>query len=111
MSKEWVKRLKVGDAVIVQTDSLDRVMRVERITPTGRIVVGGTTFTPDGWLYGSGYWSASLCEATPEAIDSIRKNKKITSVFKLIKDTKSITYEQAIEIEKILTVLQEVNHE
>lgn len=63
--KEWVKTLKVGDAVHVwEINKFVYSDTVTRITPTGRIVLSkGDTFWPQGWIYkasGSAYCSRRL---------------------------------------------------
>ena len=75
----WRKALKKGDVVIVTNHGMrgeDAVMRVARVTPTGRIVVDcgncQRTFNQMGMEMGVGVWSRSYLEApTKERIEEI----------------------------------------
>lgn len=113
MSYEWIKNLKVGDLVIVNDGGYygaKAIKPVDKITPSGRLVVGKNTFLDNGDQYGGDhYWHMNIEEATPEAVKDIRRNQKVRAVYKKIKDMKSITYEQAVAIEKILRT--EVTHD
>lgn len=52
----------------------ETVCVVERRTPSGRIVVGGVEFNPDGWERRRARISdkSRLLESTPERLDKIR---------------------------------------
>lgn len=111
MNSEWTSNLKAGDVVIVKDGGYygtRKIVPVERITPSGRIVAGGRVFKPDGSQYGGNpYYSVTILEATPEIIESIRQNEKIENVLKTMHGVRSISYEQSVEIEKILNTSQE----
>lgn len=97
----WLKSLKAGDIVIVSSHFGESICKVEKITPTGKIRVGGNLFT-DG-LHRQVWGYDRLEEATDERIAKIRKKAKIRKVLNLMRETKDITYEEAVAIEKILT--------
>ena len=111
MKETWIDKLQVGDKVIVLSNRSEKVSTVERITPTRRIVVGGITFDKHGSIYGRSYSYAWLREASESEINRIQRESKIKAVMSLIGKINQITYEQAVEIEKILAAPQEVNHE
>lgn len=104
MEKEWIGKLKVGDLVIVSFGyNSDRIERVERITKSGRIIVGGRTFKPDGWQYGGGsYYYSQIREATEECVNQIHEDDFKKKVLMRMRGTNVISYEQAVEIERIL---------
>lgn len=82
MSKDkrtgWLADLQVGDRVFMYSRYVTRVSEVEKITPTGRIVVDNITFTHEGRQYsGQGYNTYSLKEFTKEEYD-----KFIVAVYK-----------------------------
>jgi hypothetical protein len=50
------KQMKVGDEVAVTNHhGLVQLANIDRITPTGRIVVNRVTYRPDGYEMGGGY--------------------------------------------------------
>lgn len=104
MNKQWIENLKPGDKVIVRGRWRAEIAEVDRITPTGRIVINGTTFNPDGSERGgnSCYNRATIAEATPELIDKITRNNTVSRVKNKLHNINELTYEQAVEIEKIL---------
>lgn len=100
----WLENLKEGDLVIVHTRMTDRVRKVEKITPTGKIRVDGELYAKNG-TRGNDLWSVSiLMEATPEAIEKIRNKSLIANAIALMKSEKAanINVEQAKAIIKIL---------
>ena len=107
MSEEqWIKDLKVGDKVIIHNSRgyIPMIKTVERITPTGRIVVSGTNFKKDGWQMNTGNsWSRQHLEQwTEERELDIRKKIFIGKVLSKINDLDTLTYDQAYLINEIL---------
>lgn len=78
-SNEWLGSLKPGDEVIVSSRHYEDIRLVERITPTGRIVVnvGGMStreFNADGWQRGGdSYGRSHIVEPTQERRDKIEQ--------------------------------------
>lgn len=102
----WLAGLIVGDAVIVANYYNESVGKVEKITPTGRITVGRTTYDADGREYGSsrGYHPYRLREATQDKIEDIRQKSIIANAMRAMDSCKKVTYEQAVKILEILEV-------
>ncbi len=74
-NKDWIKNLKPGDQVTINGKY---VKLVERVTPSGRIVVGGATYNSDGSMRGGSSWNHSwLVEATPDIIERITSKETI----------------------------------
>ncbi len=74
MGGEWLQALKPGDKVIITGGYGDQIGIVDKITPTGRIVVGGEVYNPQsGRSYSGGDWRRRyLIEAIPERVKKIR---------------------------------------
>lgn len=102
MGNEWLKNLKPGNKVIVRGFGYDDMEVVERITPTGRIVVKHTTYDPNGIERGSYGLRRRLYEATPEAVEQIRRDGIIHAAVKHMRNTPNITYDQAVQILAVL---------
>ena len=96
--------LKAGEKVIVASKwNGESVQIIEKITPKGYIKVNGTLYDKYGSAKTSDAWNRNtIFEATPERIKNINEQKFINRVFKKIRDCKSLTYEQAVKIDKIL---------
>ena len=65
MSVEW----QVGQQVSL---GRARIAVVERVTSSGRAIVAGRTFNPDGRLRGGSYSSERIERITPEILNEIR---------------------------------------
>lgn len=109
MSKEWLSQLKEGDKVVVYSygwgNSSYNERVVEKITPKGFIKVNGSLFNPnDGYRRGDG----GACLQNPndnEVMEKVKKYRKDMFISKILRDmweTRCLTYEQAIEIDRIL---------
>lgn len=71
--KGWLAELTVGSLVIVSSRYGSRVVKVEKITPSGRITASRCQFNPDGQEIGHyGFWRDHLSEATPDAVAKIK---------------------------------------
>lgn len=68
-----MSKWEVGQQVIVRSAGYDRLATIDRITPSGRVIVGNRQFTPSGTEYGrSQDWHPdTIREATPEAVLAI----------------------------------------
>ena len=97
---EWLKNLKVGDKVFVKSNFNKSLATVQRITPSGRIVVNNTLYT--NGFNRSNIWNIlSLEEATEKAVTKFVRTEFIRNVFKAVVD-KKLTYEQAKQINEVL---------
>lgn len=96
---DWIKDLKVGDKVIISIRFSEQIAKVENITPAGNIKANGRIFKPNGIERSGDVWErAYLREATPEKITEITHQNIIAKAMRLMKETKSITVEQAKNI-------------
>lgn len=105
----WLEELKAGDKVFVRSGSETTLETVQKITPTGRVVVNNTQFI-DG-TNKSNMWNIfALEEATEEKIKEYKIRRFIRRVFNELKLKKSMTYTQAKKINEILDLgVQEEN--
>ena len=100
---DWLEKLKVGDKVFVRSNSGIRLATVQRITPTGSIVVNNTQFS--GGVNRSNMWDImTLDEATEEKIQQYKINVFIRNVYAALKINKSMNYEQAKQINELLNL-------
>lgn len=101
--EDWLEKLKVGDKVFVRDNSGIRLATVQRITPTGRIVVNNTQFS--GGVNRSNMWNImTLGEATEEKIQQYKIDVFICKVYAALKINKSMNYEQAKQINELLNL-------
>ena len=101
MNESWIKKLKAGDKVFVNSNLGRSLATVQRITPTGRVVVNNTQFINGANL--SNMWNIlRLEEATEEAVKVYKIGVFVRGVFRKLRETKAMTYEQAKEINTIL---------
>ena len=105
----WLEELKVGDKVFISCRSGMALQTVQRITPTGRVVVNGIKFI--GGVNRSNKWDIlTLEEATEEKIREYKIRRFIRRVFNELKLKKAMTYAQAKKINEILDLgVQEEN--
>ena len=96
----WLRELKVGDYVFVNSSGWRGTVlaKVEKITPTGRIVTDNTTFGPDGFYHVDRFRIDMLQQATEKQVSEyLAKNqKKLMSnkICSLLKtDWENIDYE------------------
>lgn len=88
--KGWLRDLKVGDKVFIVSSkgvlgSVRTLAVVEKITPTGRLNVGGQQFPPSGSIY-ENYRSTKLEQATEQAIQEHISNVEKQKLIKEIND-------------------------
>lgn len=105
----WLEGLKAGDKVFVSSRSGTTLQTVQKITPTGRVVVNNTQFINGKNM--SNMWNIlTLEEATEEKVKEYRIRGFIRRVFNEMKLKKSMTYAQAKKINEILDLgVQEEN--
>lgn len=107
---EWLKQLKAGDDVVIRTwnwgGSGYTNAKVEKITPTGFIRVKGILYKPNDGNSRSG--NSGLLDPNDETtIKLLKEHTEKTFVKQTmykIRNTsnENITYEQAVEIRKIM---------
>lgn len=77
MDSDWLKNLKAGDEVAIKNGDYyggTSIQRVDRLTPSGRIVISKRTFEAAGYERGGHSFSwgrAKLLEPTQEVRDKI----------------------------------------
>lgn len=105
----WLEELKAGDKVFVSSRSGTTLQTVQRITPTGRVVVNNIQFI--NGANGSNPWDVIIIEeATKEKIEEYNAYRFVQRVFKELRLKKSMTYAQAKKINEILDLgVQEEN--
>lgn len=104
MTQDWLKNLKADDYVFVISRRGKRLTKVQRITPTGRIIVDNIQFI--NGVNQSNQWDIMrLEEATTEAVKKYKETQFICAVkLAMINNTKIMTYKQAKEINEILNL-------
>lgn len=102
MAKDWLKNLKAGDYVFISSRRGKSLTRVQRITPTGRVVVDNIQFI-DGVNRSDKWDIMTLEEATDEAVIKYKAIQFIRAVKSAMNNTK-MTYKQAKEINEILNL-------
>ena len=102
MTQDWLKNLKADDYVFINSRIGKRLTTVQRVTPTGRIIVDNIQFI--GGANHSNKWDImTLEEATTEAVEKYKAIQFIRAV-KLAMNNTKMTYKQAQEINKILNL-------
>ena len=74
--QKWLDSLEVGDVVVVEHWNYGLsyyIKKIDRITPTRRIIVDNYIFTSDGRIYGNRYSPTYLREYTPEIVKKIKQ--------------------------------------
>ena len=99
MTQDWLKNLKADDYVFISSRRRERLTRVQKITPTGRVVVDNIQFI--NGANRSNKWT--LEEATTEAVEKYKAIQFIRAV-KLAMNNTKMTYKQAQEINEILNL-------
>lgn len=102
MTQDWLKNLKADDYVFINSRIGKRLTTVQRVTPTGRIIVDNIQFI--GGANRSNKWDImTLEEATTKAVEKYKAIQFIRAV-KLAMNNTKMTYKQAQEINKILNL-------
>ena len=99
MTQDWLKNLKADDYVFISSRRRKRLTRVQKITPTGRVVVDNIQFI--NGANRSNKWT--LEEATTESVEKYKAIQFIRAV-KLAMNNTKMTYKQAQEINEILNL-------
>lgn len=102
MKNSWLKELKAGEKVFVSNMFGNKTLEtVQRITPTGRVVVNGIQYI--NGMHSFDNWRAyTLEEATDEKIEEYKIKNFIQRVCSELREKKYMTYEQAKKINEIL---------
>lgn len=103
--KGWLKELKAGDYVFIKRSGMNEIIliKVKKITPTGKIVTDYATFDSFGLHHHNRFNINMLVEANEKDVAEhiMEKQKKIFSnqiMFILKENYKSIDYELLKEI-------------
>jgi len=103
--KEFLKKLKPGDTVIVHCSNFfcgsDTITKVQKITPKGFIKAADVLFNPNTGA-ARGEWNLTLSEATPAVVKEITEREYVKRVLKKIHNLKELTYKQAVDIMAII---------
>jgi hypothetical protein len=84
--KGWLRDLKVGDEVIVSSHTGARTIRkVDRITPSGLMDVGGARFRSDGSRRISDFYSTDLQEPTADRLAKVRQEHSVRTAAQRIR--------------------------
>ena len=94
--------MNVGDEVTVFLGNrIQGIYKIDKVTPTGIIKIGITSYNSDGWRRGDNSWNRESIEATTqEHRDFIKKRKMI----KFIDDTDFSEF-TIDELSEIITVI------
>ena len=88
--RNWIKTLKVGDEVVLIKSSWRgskySIKEVEKVTPTGRVVIGGVTFLPNGTKWGGTTGYARIEPVTDEHRERIEEEKFLRYGYTLIEE-------------------------
>lgn len=99
-----MKNFKVGDCVFIRDHSSSHLGKIERVTPTGQIVVDGLRFDKNGHETGNkGIFARAIYAASDEQIEEYKKDEFIKRILFTMRDIKKINYEQAQKIDEILS--------
>ena len=75
MDKKWIKELKVGDEVIVESGGWGRRKHIEKVEKINKVTikVGGSLFSIDsGYERGDGWYKDTLYQCTAQAKEELR---------------------------------------
>ena len=79
--KGWLAELTVGSLVIVYGNYGKKdTGTVEKITPSGRIVVNGIQFNSEGGQVGSAWRGMMLGQATPENVAKVVASRSVRAL-------------------------------
>jgi hypothetical protein len=89
MREGWLAELKVGDTVVLTSSSNSRLSVVEKITPTGRLVVNKTVYDHTGHLFQRekflmGFYR--LSEPTKKLVSTLKKASLLKSITVILED-------------------------
>lgn len=108
----WLKDLKVGDEVFLIGLYSQKIVVVDKITPTGRINAGGYQFNHYGRSKITDYRTLQLMELTPELrskhLLSLKRERLEAKVKNKINDI-NISKLSDEKLERLSTFLEEIN--
>lgn len=104
----WVKELKVGDKVFISTRCGTTLETVQRITPTGRVVVNNIQFI-DGVNRANVFDILTLEEATEERIKEYKIRRFVQKVFNKLRENKCMYYTQTDPLDEIFAQAKKIN--
>lgn len=109
MDREWLKKLKAGDKVILcksrRFDTVETVAEVEKVTPKGFVKVDGNLYSPDTGTERGG--DNYLKEATEDKVKRIEQYEFVQKVFKRLEGLKKLSYKKAVELNDLLDKWEE----
>lgn len=107
----WLKDLKVGDEVFLIGLYSQKIVVVDKITPTGRINAGGYQFNHYGRCRITDYRTLQLTELTPELrskhLLSVKRERLEAKVKNKINDI-NISKLSDEKLERLSTFLEEI---
>lgn len=107
----WLKDLKVGDEVFLIGLYSQKIVAIEKITPTGRINAGGFQFNHHGRCKITDYRTLQLMELTPELrskhLLSVKRERLETEVKNIINDI-NVSKLSDEKLERLSTFLEEI---
>ena len=105
--QQWLNGLKVGDSVAIPLGGWGRkdwaIKKIEKITPTRRMVIGSTTFDSSGREMGKkDGWSSrsNIYPVTNEVKETIARNNALYHINNLRFET--LTTQQLLDVLKII---------
>lgn len=109
-SLAWISELKEGDPVIIWTWGWAKYgyieTTVQKITPKGFVRAHNTLFYPNNGFARGDSGMRLLNPKDPDvqkSVDTYKKSCFITQVIRKMRNTSDIPYEQAVEIDRILS--------
>lgn len=94
--------VKPGDALLISDRFGQQIGVVDRITPSGRVIIKKYTFNPDGWLRGNNVWNPrSARPATAEDMARLARRDKITKV-RDFRSWEKLTHDELATISEII---------
>jgi DNA replicative helicase MCM subunit Mcm2 (Cdc46/Mcm family) len=107
----WLRELKEGDKVIVSGTYRTVIKTIDKITPTGRINIGGIQYDYSGYEINPGSWNKdSLIEWTQEKENEIIKQTKFTNMCNKLREVNWIECSYEF-VEKAFLLLEENKYE
>lgn len=110
---KWLKSLKKGDEVIIVSINYGNcpysIGKIDAVTPSGNIFVGGKEFSCDGWetRTASDYGRDHIIQPTSDILREIETIKIKESIRKWISEKlNSASLEQLVEIGNAINGLQ-----
>lgn len=98
-----LENIKEGDEVVVYGGWQKRIRKVEKITPSGLIKVGGNFYYDSGSQRGGDVWSkTSILLATPELKKQIEEETAIRKASNILTSYAVRDYETAVKIIELL---------